>query len=179
VGLQFACLVTFSWMRSERVIQRLWCGFHEPEKSHAHTEMVLHGYFHESTVERSVARTFFLAFSLLLIVLAMQHSRGEAHALKKSCTCHPRFPTHFCWPFGPYLARLEDPMPWEHSMRFRYFFREFKAQKNQVRSNSAFHASISAQWHLERCKPACPHFYFFSMQWPGSESPLSPRKVLL
>jgi hypothetical protein len=38
---------------------------------------------------------FFLAFTLLLIVLVMQNSRGEAHAPKKSCTCHPRFPTHF------------------------------------------------------------------------------------
>jgi hypothetical protein len=65
----------------------------------------------------------------------------------------------FCWSPCPYLARLKDSMPWEHSMRFRYFSREFKAPKNQVRSNSAFHASISAQWHLERCKPACPHFF--------------------
>jgi hypothetical protein len=38
---------------------------------------------------------FFLAFTLLLIVLAMQNSRGEAHAPKKLFTCHPRFPTHF------------------------------------------------------------------------------------
>jgi hypothetical protein len=57
--------------------------------------MLWHGDFHESTVERSVARTFFLAFTLLLIVLAMQHSRGEVHAPKKSYTRYPRFPTHF------------------------------------------------------------------------------------
>jgi hypothetical protein len=43
VCIQFACLVTFLWMRSQRAIQRLWSGFHEPEKSHAHAEMLWHG----------------------------------------------------------------------------------------------------------------------------------------
>ncbi len=95
MSLQFACLVTFSWMRCERAIERLWSGFHEPETSHAHTEMLWNGDFHESTVERSVARTFFLAFTLLLILLVMQRSMGEVHAPKKSYACHPRFPTHF------------------------------------------------------------------------------------
>jgi hypothetical protein len=87
--------VTLSWMRSERAIQRLWSGFHDPETSHAHTEMLEHGYFHERKVERFVARTFLLAFTLLLILLAMQHSMGGAHAPGKSYTRHPRFPTHF------------------------------------------------------------------------------------
>jgi hypothetical protein len=75
-------------------IERLWSGFDEPEKSHVDVEMLLHGYLHESTVKRSVARTFFLAFTSLLILLAMQHFQGVTHAPKKSCTCHPRFPTH-------------------------------------------------------------------------------------
>ncbi len=95
MGLQFARLVTFSWTQSERAIERLWSGFDEPEKSHAHVEMLWSGYFHKSTVERSVSSTFFLASTSLLILLAMQHSRGEVHAPKKSYTRHPRFPTHF------------------------------------------------------------------------------------
>jgi hypothetical protein len=73
-------------MRSERAIQRLWSRFHELKKSLARAEMLWHGDFHESTVDRAVARTFFLAFTLLLIVLAMQRSRGEDHVPEKSCT---------------------------------------------------------------------------------------------
>jgi hypothetical protein len=69
-------------MQSQQAFERLWSGFHEPEKSLARAEMLLHGDFHESTVERSVARTFFLAFTLLLILLVMQRSRGEVNAPK-------------------------------------------------------------------------------------------------
>jgi hypothetical protein len=54
VGLQFACLVTFLWMRSQQAIQRLWSGFHEPEPSLVHAEMLWHGYFHKRTVDRAV-----------------------------------------------------------------------------------------------------------------------------
>jgi hypothetical protein len=60
VCLHFACLVTFLWMRSQRAIQRLWSGFHEPETSNSHAEMLWHGDFHESTVDRAV----WLAFKL-------------------------------------------------------------------------------------------------------------------
>ncbi len=92
VSLQFACLVTFSWMRSQRAIESLWSEFHEPEPSHAHAEILWHGYFHASTVDSAV----WLAFKLVtVIVLAMQHSMGGAHVPEKSYTCHPRFPTHF------------------------------------------------------------------------------------
>jgi hypothetical protein len=49
-------------MRSEQAIVRLWSGFDEPGKSLARAEMLWHGDFHESTVERSVARTFFSGF---------------------------------------------------------------------------------------------------------------------
>ncbi len=132
VSLQFACLVTFSWMRSQQAIERLWSGFYEPETSHALAEMLWHGYFSESAVERSVARTFFLAFTLLLILLVMQRSRGEVHAPKKSYTCHPRFPTHFSGHNALILPGWRIPMHREHGMRFRYFAREFKAPKSQV-----------------------------------------------
>jgi hypothetical protein len=43
VCLHFACLVTFSWMRRQQAIQRLRSGFHEPETSYAHAEMLRHG----------------------------------------------------------------------------------------------------------------------------------------
>ena len=71
-------------MLRQQAIERLWSGFLEPETSHAHTEMLWHGYFHESSVERSVCRPVFLAFTLLLILLAMQHSMGGAHVPEKS-----------------------------------------------------------------------------------------------
>jgi hypothetical protein len=60
MGLQFAYLVTFSWMRSQQAIERLWSGFLELQTSHAHAEVLWHGHFHESTVDSAV----WLAFKL-------------------------------------------------------------------------------------------------------------------
>jgi hypothetical protein len=84
VCLHLACLVI---LFEDTEIQGLWSGFHEPESSLAHVEMIWHCWYHPNTVERSVRRVFTCA--------TMQHSRGKAHALKKSYTCHPRFSTHF------------------------------------------------------------------------------------
>ncbi len=54
VCLHFACLVTFSWMRSQPAIQRLRSGFYELKTSNVHQEMLWHRWFHPSTVGRSV-----------------------------------------------------------------------------------------------------------------------------
>ncbi len=84
VCLHFACLVIFSWMPSQQAIQRLRSGFHQPETSHTHAEMLWHGSLYLNTMDRSV----WCAFTLLFIVLAIQHSRGGSNASKKLCTCH-------------------------------------------------------------------------------------------
>jgi hypothetical protein len=109
VVIKFECLVTFSWTPSQQASQRLWSGFHEPEKSNVDAEMLWHGYFHESTVERSVCRPVFLAFTLLLILLAMQHSR----CTPKIMHTPSKVSDTFCLPRCPCLAQLEDP----HALR--------------------------------------------------------------
>jgi hypothetical protein len=129
--LHFACLVTFSWMRSQHAIQRLRSGFHEPKTSHAHEKMLWHRWFHPKTVDRSVL----LAFTLLLIVLAMQHSRGESHAPKTLYTRHPRFPKHFSCHNICVSPGWRIPTHSQHSTRFRYFCAEFKAPNHRVRSS--------------------------------------------
>jgi hypothetical protein len=40
-------------MPSQQAIQRLWSGFHDPETSFLRAEMLWHGDFHESTVDRA------------------------------------------------------------------------------------------------------------------------------
>ncbi len=57
-GPSIRMLGHLSWMRSERAIERLWSGFHEPETSLAHVEMLWHRHFHESTVDRAVLLAF-------------------------------------------------------------------------------------------------------------------------
>ncbi len=67
VCLHVACLVIFSWMPSQQVIERLSSGFYEPETSHAHAKMLWHRWFYLNAVDRSV----WCAFTLLFIVLAI------------------------------------------------------------------------------------------------------------
>jgi hypothetical protein len=94
-------------MRSQQAIERLWSGFHEPEPSHAHAEMLWQGYFHERTVERSVARTFFLAFKLHCACDAA--FPGQSPCTQKLMRMPSEVSDTFCWPSCSYLARLEDP----------------------------------------------------------------------
>jgi len=120
--LHFACLVTISWMRSQPAIHGFGSGFYEPETSNAHQKMLCHRWFHPKTVGRSVL----LAFTLLLIVLAMQHSRLESHAPKTSYT-RPTFSNHFSGHSVFVSPGWRIPTHSEHSTRFRYFSGEFKA----------------------------------------------------
>jgi hypothetical protein len=52
------------------------------------------------------------------------------------------------------------PMDWEHSIRFRHYSGKFKATNDRVRPTWVSCVLKSAQWHLEWCKPTCPHFVF-------------------
>jgi hypothetical protein len=103
VSLQFACLITFSWMQSQRAIERLWSGFHEPETSHAHTEMLWHGYFHESTVDRS----FWQASRDLWLCLRCS-AWGAKPILRDKHTHAIRGFWHILLATVSFFARLED-----------------------------------------------------------------------
>ena len=82
VCLHLACLVI---LFEDTEIQGLWSGFHEPESSLAHVEMIWHCWYHPNTVERSVGRVF----TWLLIVLRCSipgakpmHSRNRTHVIQ-------------------------------------------------------------------------------------------------
>jgi hypothetical protein len=114
-----------------------------------------------------------LVFAMLFSrqYVGMESRNFESMTLNEGKVCpsfgmpkeHPKFAlllTHFACHHVLISPGWRSPMHWEHGMQFRYFPREFKAPKNQVRSNWASHVSISAQRHREQCKPACPYFFF-------------------
>ncbi len=170
VCLHFACLVNFSWMPSQQAIQRLRSGFYQPETSHAHAKMLWHRWFYLNTVDRSV----WYAFTLLFIVLTVQHSRGESHA-PKTILCNLSFPTHFAGHNTFVSSGRKNSTDSEHSIRFRHYSGEFKATNDCMRPNWVLCILKSAQWHLEWCKPTCPQFFSRAMQQPGSGVKLTKK----
>ena len=102
VCLHFACLVTFSWMASQQAIQRLRSGFHEPETLHAHAGMLWHGWFHPSTVDRSV----WLAFMFLRLSLRCSIP-GEHSSTRKLVHMPSEVFEPFCLLQCLHLPRLE------------------------------------------------------------------------
>ncbi len=116
---------------SQQAMQRFANRFHQQETSYAHAEMIWHRWFDSLTLDISVWQ----AFTLLLVVLATQHSRSESNAPEKSNTCHQRFLAHFPGHNVFVLLGWKTPTYSLHSTRFRCSSREFKAQHNRVRSN--------------------------------------------
>jgi hypothetical protein len=117
--------------RSKQTMQCLQRRFHQPKTFHAHAEVLWDLWFHSRTLDRSV----WLAFTLLLVVLATQHSRGESHAPEKLYTRHLSFPTHFSGHGDLALPGWSIPIDSEYSMRFRDFPRESRPSKSRVRPN--------------------------------------------
>lgn len=134
--------------------------------------MLRGGWFHHSTVHRSV----WFAFALLLIMLATQHSRSESHAPEKSYPRHRSFPAHLSDHKDLSSPGWSNPTDSEHSMRFLHLSRETRPSKSRARLNGAFCITKSAQWHRERRKLA-PHFFF--MPCSGLNLSHSPRWLCL
>lgn len=130
--LHFACLVTFSCMPEQASDSALKERISSTENIIcSHAEMLLHPWLDLVTLIRSV----WLALTLLVFVLAIQHSTDEFHAPEQSCTRHQIFGTHFPGHnvFATYDGRV--PSNSEHGTRSRYFPREFKIPKNRVPQN--------------------------------------------
>jgi hypothetical protein len=124
----------FHGCQSQHAIRCLRRGFYQPKSFHAHAEMLWDAWFHSRTLDRSV----WLAFTLLLVVFAIQHSRGESYAPEKSYTRHLCFPSHFSGHNDLASPPWSIPTDLEHSMRFRHFPRESRPSKIRVRPNGVF-----------------------------------------
>ena len=117
-----------------------------------------------------MARTFFLAFTSLLILLAMQHSRGEVHAPKKSYTRHPRFPTHFAGHHVLISPGWRTACLGNIACDSDIFPKNSRRQKIKYDRIELFTPRYQ---HSGTLNDANQHaLIFFSIQWPGSESPV-------
>jgi hypothetical protein len=170
----------FTDARASMRIQCLRRRFCQPKSFYAHAEMLWGLWFHSRALDRPV----WLAFTLLLLVLAM----GESHARiprtrKIVCTPSEASGTFF-------LATLPSPRPLGGSPRIQnislesdIFAEGSRRRKHRVRSNRSFHVLKPAQQQLERCKPTCSDFFIvhasdlslcsFSFQWQLGKQPRS------